>query len=515
MRERLGARSKAGWATTALLAMMLCVYGATTGGSFATDLASYEVTRSIVERGSVAMSYNVLATEAERGTDGRYYGPVGIGHPVFGVPFYLAARTVQHVSGLHLGKPESLMKAAVVAGSAVAAAMAVALCFRFALALGGTPSVAGSVALALGFATVLWPYSKFGFNAPLAAAAVLAGMLGVWTGTRAGRARWIVAGAFCLGYGALTRHEYFLLGLPVAVWLALESRDMRGFARRALWFGLPFGAMLVTWFLYNYLRFGHPLDTGLMRDPNVRFDTPLREGLYGLLLSPGRSLFLYNPVIIAAVPALVWLWRRDRNTAILLGGSALGLLLVIAKMHQWDGGESYGPRYLVPTMPLLLVVTTPWLTAGHGRRLFRVLVVVGVLVQVPGVLVDFSKAQRTYASTRANYSIDLTRYTWEAAPLTLNTKTAIEAVPTNVRYVLGLEAVPAVNQTGAEGQRDFSQQFAFSLDFWWLYAFYLGALPAWGANCAAFILIAAAIVAWRGFRAATRNLVAAGGVVQA
>jgi hypothetical protein len=507
MRAQERTRRSTMWATAALLATMLCAYGTTTGGSFATDLASYEVTQSLVEHGSVAMSYNVLATEAERGVDGRYYGPVGIGHPLFGVPFYAAARVAQRVTGMNLGKSDSLTKAAVVAGSAVAAALAVVAGFRLALAISGSPAAAGAVALALGLSTVLWPYSKFGFNAPLATAAVLAGLLGVWTGTRADRARRLVLGGLCLGFAALTRHEYFLLGLPVCVWLALESRDVRAFVKRALAFGIPFGAMLLAWFLYNYARFGHPLDTGLMRDPNVRFDLPLLDGLYGLLLSPGRSLFLYNPVVIAALPAVIWLVRRDRNSAALLGGSAVLLLLVIAKMRQFDGGESWGPRYLVPAMSVLVVATAPWLAAGRGRRLFRVLVITGMLIQLPGVIVDFSKAQNAYARSRADYSIALSRYTWEAAPLTLNTKLAIKAVPQNTRYVLGLEAVPAVATSGGERQRDFSQQFAFSLDFWWLYAFYLGAAPAWEALAAAGILITGALLAWLGFRAAVRNMI--------
>jgi len=493
-------------ATLALLAMMLCVYGVTTGGSFATDLASYEVTRNLVEHGTVAMSYDVLATDAERGVDGRYYAPVGIGHPLFGVPFYLAARTVQRTLGVRLGKPESLTKAAVVAGSAVAAALAVTVAFRFALAISGAPAAAGAVALALGFATVLWPYSKFGFNAPLAALAVVAGMFCVWTGTRTSRESGLAFGALCLGYGALTRHELFLLGLPVAVWLWLESTDVRSFARRAVMFGLPFAGALAVWLSYNYVRFGHPLDTGLMRDPNVRFDTPVLVGLHGLLFSPGRSLMLYSPVVMAAVPALGWLLRRDRNTAILLGGSALTLLLVMAKMHQWDGGESYGPRYLVSVMALLLVSVAPWLAAGNGRGLFRVLALLGILIQVPGVLVDFSKAQNEYARTRPDYSIMLTRYTWEASPLVLNAKAAVTAVPSNVRYVLGV-ATPPVRTTGAsEAQRDFSQQFAFSLDFWWLYLFYLGALPAWAALGAAAVLMSGAVVAARCLASALRGL---------
>lgn len=491
-------------ATCALLALMLCIYAATTGGSFATDLASYEVTRNLVERGTVAMSYNVLATDAERGVDGRYYAPVGIGHPLFGVPFYLAARSAQQVLGVRIGRPESLTKAAVVTGSALAAALAVVVTFRFALAVSGAPIAAAGVACAFGLATVLWPYSKFGFNAPLASLAVVAGMSCVWAATRANRERQLALGALCLGYGALTRHELFVLGLPVALWLALESESPRACARRAVAFGLPFSCALAAWLSYNYLRFGHPLDTGLMRDPNVRFDTPLLVGLHGLLFSPGRSLLLYCPPVLAAVPAMGWLFRRDRNTAILLGGSALTLLLMIAKMHQWDGGESYGPRYLIPAIPLLLVSIAPWLAAGHGHRLVKALIVTGLLIQAPGVLMDFSKVQNEYARSRTDYSIMLTRYTWDASPLVLNAKAAAAAVPVNVRYVLGIDTPPAKSTGAADAQRDFSQQFAFSLDFWWLYLFYLGAVPAWAALCAVSLLLLGAAVAFRQLASALR-----------
>ena len=40
----------------------------------------YEVTKGIVEHGTVAMSYNVFQMDAHRGVDGRYYAPYGIGH---------------------------------------------------------------------------------------------------------------------------------------------------------------------------------------------------------------------------------------------------------------------------------------------------------------------------------------------------------------------------------------------------------------------------------------------------
>ena len=41
----------------------------------------------------------------------------------------------------------------------------------------------------------------------------------------------------------------------------------------------------------------------------------------------------------------------------------------------------------------------------------------------------------------------------------------------------GRIAIPPVSRIGEEVQRDFSQQFSFSLDFWWFYLFYLGVMP--------------------------------------
>lgn len=491
-------------ATGALAVLVLCAYIMTTGGSFATDMASYEVTRSIVENASVAMSYDVLSWELNRGVDGRYYAPVGLGHPLFGVPFYAAARAAQQVLGIRLGKPESLLKAAVVTGSAVAAALCVVVTFRFAAASSASVPAAATAAIALAFSTGLWPYSKFGFNAPLAALAVTAGTFGTWSGVRFNRTACLVLGGACLGYGALTRHELMLTALPAGVWIALESASVGRAVRRLVVFCLPFGSAVLCWMIYNYVRFGPPLDTGFMRDPGWGPHASLLVGLHGLLLSSGRSLFLYNPLVLVAVPAMIWLWRRDRNTVILLGGTVLAQLFTIARLESWDGGESYGPRYLLPIVPLLLVGSTPWLVLKRLRYLTAALMAIGVCVQLPGVLMDYSIVQNEFARATPGYSIQLTRYSWRASPLVLNATAAAAAIPDNTRYLLGLAKPPAVAGGASEAERGFSRQFAFSLNFWWLYLFYFGVVPAWASVAVAGVLATGAIWASKAFRGAVR-----------
>jgi hypothetical protein len=56
-----------------VLLLSLLLYVATTGGSMATDLMSYEVTKKRVEKRSVAISCNVHDMDAHRGPGRRYY----------------------------------------------------------------------------------------------------------------------------------------------------------------------------------------------------------------------------------------------------------------------------------------------------------------------------------------------------------------------------------------------------------------------------------------------------------
>src|SRR6266542_387806 len=133
-----------------LIAAALLLYVGTSGGSLSsTDaVVTFEVTRSLVEHGSVALPENILGLDANRGVDGRYYSQYGIGQSIYNVPFYLAARAVQGATGVHVGKADSLTKAAVALGSAVAAAGTVAAVFILAWLITGLAGVSVVAALA-------------------------------------------------------------------------------------------------------------------------------------------------------------------------------------------------------------------------------------------------------------------------------------------------------------------------------------------------------------------------------
>jgi hypothetical protein len=100
-----------------------------------------------------------------------------------------------------------------------------------------------------------------------------------------------------------------------------------------------------------------------------------------------------------------------------------------------------------------------------------------IAIQLPGVLVDYAKVGIEQVRQSAG-SVPDRMYTWEGSPLGANTVAMLWGVPQNVKYLIGTEAPPPVDRSADADRRDFSQQFAFSLDFWWLYLYYLGAVSA-------------------------------------
>ncbi len=122
---------------------------------------------------------------------------------------------------------------------------------------------------------------------------------------------------------------------------------------------------------YNWVRVGNPLQTGY--DLTI-FSPNLLLGLYKLLFSPLRGLFVYSPLLLLSLPGLVWLWQRRRaETGLVIGVTGVTIFLFSA----WTSGEglSWGSRFLVPVVPFLCIALAPVLE----RALAGAKVLIGLL----------------------------------------------------------------------------------------------------------------------------------------
>lgn len=489
MTPQTAASRRAGWL---LAGAALFFYLATAGGSLGSSDAvlTYEITKSLVERRSLASSVDVKHLPQLQGVDGRIYAPFGIGQSIANVPFYLAGRALGRRLGQASTGSDTIPKAVVALGNVLIGAVVVWLAVLFAYRLSGDLAGASFAALALGFGTLLWPYATFGFNAPLTTACLLAGVYATWIGVRSGRPLSLAWGGVWLACAFLTRHEMVLTIACVGAWLAYESRrHVRAAVPRLLAFGAPLALGAALWLWYNAVRFGDPFNPGYVNDPDVKARLALSEGLLGMLFSPGRSLFVYAPVTLAGVVAVVRYAGRDRSTALLFAALPTVMLLFYSTLPGWDGGRSYGPRYLVPVTPFMLLPLACW-WSDAGARLKRILLglaLASIAIQVPAVLVDFSKVSIAHARSGAGNDWTARTYSWREAGLTLNVAATLQAIPDNLRRVSRGERLDSPSsrvqppaddaRSTPEAAASLGDRLQFSLDLWWLYLYYLGLLP--------------------------------------
>jgi hypothetical protein len=214
------------------------------------------------------------------------------------------------------------------------------------------------IALAFALLTMAPNYSTEFFAEPGVTLGTALAILGfvVWPDRTA-------RGALLVGVGiaiAVTfRADSILLVAPIAPALALHGhfRERRtGWPRWLFALVVPIAAAVGWTLAYDQLRFGSPFNVGYggVYD-HFGFSTPLRHGLDLLLLSPGKSLFVYAPILLAALPGLWFLWRRHGPLTIVIVLLCVARLCFVARWWTPEGGAAWGPRFLFPLCALLAI----------------------------------------------------------------------------------------------------------------------------------------------------------------
>ncbi len=138
---------------------------------------------------------------------------------------------------------------------------------------------------------------------------------------------------------------------------------------------------------HNWLRFQSLSEQGY---PGEGFTGPIAQGLYGLLLSPGKSVFLYAPLMLALPLALVPFARRFPREALFVAALSLITLLESAAWWMWWGGWGWGPRFLVPLMPFWVLALGMLVMHRGGAALIAALLPLALATNALGILVDFN-----------------------------------------------------------------------------------------------------------------------------
>ena len=237
----------------------------------------------------------------------------------------------------------------------------------------------------------------------LAAATTALYVLGTPVLPVVGQALWLHTGAvlgFSLALLGLTRSEDppwrmgGLVGLGVGLAVACRPVDVvlaAGFLgavwlarRRAVgWMGLAGAVPVALLALYQWRVFGSPLATGYGAEAEYGWSGSLVRGVPGLLLSPGRGLFVHAPILLLSVLAMVRAGRGVSPRWLLpLGLSVALFVCAMGRWYMWWGGSSPGNRMLSDALPILGVALGCGLREAWPRRSLRAPIVVAAVLSV-------------------------------------------------------------------------------------------------------------------------------------
>ncbi|MEO8054916.1 MAG: hypothetical protein ABI768_07175 [Acidobacteriota bacterium] len=261
-------------------------------------------------------------------------------------------------------------------------------------AWGGGENSAAGAALATALSSPLWAYVALDFSEPLQAAlcggAFAAAAQSAAGGARTRRTLILAALAgFCAGFGLLTKSLLVLL-FP-AVLAALALAETEGRPRRLLAACAGFAPPAALWLAFEVVRFGRPFASY----GGERFDHPLFDGLWRLLLGANKGLVFYFPLVLLAAWGAFDLLKARRAAARPAFAFAAALLAAAAAWWAWDGTFGWGPRLLLPAIPLLAAAAA---VAPAPRVLFAALLAAGVAVNGLAALQPSTLTTWTFAT---------------------------------------------------------------------------------------------------------------------
>lgn len=145
-----------------------------------------------------------------------------------------------------------------------------------------------------------------------------------------------------------------------AVPLILTAAVLLFINRRALLLLSALAAVvIVPAIAYNIAFYGTPTVPVYGNQVSHDLNPALFKNFVGVVLSPSRGLLIYSP-FLALIGIGIWIRRRSLGGLdIIVAGSIVVHAVLVANSASWEGGASYGSRYMTDMLPFFAYFLVP------------------------------------------------------------------------------------------------------------------------------------------------------------
>ena len=386
-------------ASVYLFICISCIYLLTAGGHYGGDgFWNYLTARSLVLNGDLVISnQNFAIPEMERqyqavASSNRTYSKYGLGLPLAELPFFAIGHLLSKI--INKLPADYLTMFTTSLTNVLICALWCLIFFQLSLQLNHQRQTTSWLSLFFALGSMVFPYSGYGFSEPLVGIALLGATGGCFHFTK-NQTPWSLAiASICLGLAILTK-LYAVITLPIFlhyIWPTLKTQSNKQQSTLAILTPLIFFLILILF--HNHVRYnnifhtGYHLDTLAQQGGYFVFSIPQTiTALYGLILSTGRGLIFFLPLICLFPYAYRHFKTSHPKEAQLFLNLILIHIVFFTFMIDWHAGSSWGPRYLLPIVPYIILPFSSLIQSTFKKHTFA-FGIAGIITQLPGALIN-------------------------------------------------------------------------------------------------------------------------------
>jgi len=249
-------------------------------------------------------------------------------------------------------------------------ALTVLIFFNFCYLLTNSLKKSFISSLLLGNATILWVYSSSFWTQPIVTFCIFTAFYFLFKFNSENDIKYLLLAGFFAGYSYISRFAS-LLSLPFFIFylISLRWKEKKTVVKNLVFFSIPLFIILFIQMYWNFYRFGSSFDSGFNRlFLSSKFLIPY---LTSFLFSLSRSILVFSPPLILGIFGLKKFFKEQKLEFLIIAGIS-SFFLIFYSLFGFGisiTGTAWGPRYLVPITPFLLLPVCFFVDEVKWRRM--------------------------------------------------------------------------------------------------------------------------------------------------
>ena len=237
--------------------------------------------------------------------------------------------------------------------TAISTAILFAICRTYNFSI----KISITVAFLYGFTTMAWAYSSTALSVTLVSMTVLLSFYFYRKFVKNQNFFSLIFCGFSLGASVLVRYDSFIIVIIMLVFLIGTILKNKSKLKNLTCLLIPLFFCAIIFMGINYIQFGTFVEYSFKTESGYGLGptSPIHVGVFGLLFSPGAGLFIFSPILFTIFVSFFDFYKKDKSSFLIFSAYLVSMLVFFGNLETWHGFVSWGPRYLLPVIPFLLI----------------------------------------------------------------------------------------------------------------------------------------------------------------